>query len=242
MDPGEYHKMAAAEDNMWYYRALHGHIGRAVEAIGGTGRLLDAGCGTGGLMQYLHRQSPQLQLTGVDLSELACTYARRRNCGEVIQADLTALPLGDAGFDVVVSSDVLYHIGDDRQALAELVRVLRPGGLLVVNVPAHPWLWSYHDVAVHGQRRYARADLLEKLRERGLAVSMSTHWNLLLLPLIVVRRKCWPAPRSGSDVQAYAPWLNALLGGVMAFESLLLRLLGRLPAGSSLLVVARKPA
>ena len=156
-------------------------------------------------------------------------------------ADVTELPMTTAEFDAVVSTDVLYHVEDDALALQELVRVLRPGGVLVINVPAYQWLWSYHDVAVHSQRRYDREELREKIAAAGLEILKITHWNMLLLPLIVLRRKFLPAPRGGSDVLAYVPWLNSILKGVMAIETALLTTTGYLPAGSSLLVVARKP-
>jgi SAM-dependent methyltransferase len=243
MELEEYHKMAAVEDEMWYYHVLRRHIWRLLkphlrkESV----RVLDAGCGTGGLIRCLQPKEPNWQFTGVDWSTLACELARQRGCADVRVADVTELPMTTAEFDAVVSTDVLYHVEDDALALQELVRVLRPGGVLVINVPAYQWLWSYHDVAVHSQRRYDREELREKIAAAGLEILKITHWNMLLLPLIVLRRKFLPAPRGGSDVLAYVPWLNSILKGVMAIETALLTTTGYLPAGSSLLVVARKP-
>jgi SAM-dependent methyltransferase len=244
MQTDEYRKMAAVEDDMWYYQTLHAHFRRVLmtRLAGRSVRILDAGCGTGGLIRRLQPLNPGWDWTGVDLHPEACRLARERTKAEIRQGDLTRLPFAEATFDAVVSADVLYHIADDTQALRELMRVLRPGGILVVNVPAYPWLWSYHDVAVESQRRYRRRELTSKLRQTGLRVEQVTHWNLLLLPLIVVRRKWWPAPAAGSDVEAYSPGLNRLLKTLLRGETVLLRLCGGLPAGSSLLSVAQKPA
>jgi SAM-dependent methyltransferase len=243
MDIAEYHKMAAVEDEMWYYHALHAHVLHCLQRHLSESpvALLDAGCGTGGLIKYLQARMPAWPMTGVDLSPLACEFARERTAVKIHESNLTDLPFKEAEFGAVVSTDVLYHIDDDAQALTELVRIMRPGAVMVINVPAYQWLWSYHDVAVHSRRRYGRAELRAKLVAAGLEPLQITHWNMLLLPLIVLRRKLLPAPAGGSDVESYAVWSNALLKGVMAFESGLLRLFGGLPAGSSLLAVARKP-
>lgn len=226
---------------MWYYRALHARILQRLATWAQSEPVLDAGCGTGGLLRRMERDGVVRHATGVDFSPLACELSRTRTQARIVEADLTALPFSEGEFGAVVSADVLYHIPDDMGALRELRRVLRPGGVLIVNVPAYRWLWSYHDEAVHSQRRYNRAELRDKLEAAGFELQSITHWNMLLLPLVVFRRKVLPAPKHGSDVEAYAPWLNRMLGGVLRFEGILLELCKSLPAGSSLLAVARKP-
>jgi SAM-dependent methyltransferase len=242
MDAEEHRKLAAVEDAMWYFRALHAHVERELAARlpPGPARILDAGCGTGGLIRRLAPRRPKWQWTGVDVSPLACELARERGATDVYEASVTALPFRDGEFAAVVSADVLYHLEDDEAALREMARVLRPGGIAVINVPAHRWLWSYHDVAVAGRRRYARRELADKLTHAGLAVARLTHWNSALLPLIAARRKLLPAPKSGSDVQLSPAWLERGLGAIAAGESTWIRRVGNLPLGSSILAVARR--
>lgn len=243
MEIDEYRRMAAVEDEMWYYRALHRHIARELLRRYGPhpANILDAGCGTGGLIRRLEADRPAWRWTGVDVEPLACEYSRSRCQAQIIEASAMALPFPDASFDAVVSADVLYHLDDDVAALRELGRVLRPDGLLVVNVPAHRWLWSYHDVAVHGRRRYVRSELSEKLGFAGFCVSVVTHWNTLPLPLVFLRRKLLPPPREGSDVRLYPKIVEAAFAAMMTVERQWLRLGGSLPLGSSILAVAAKP-
>lgn len=259
MNADEYHKLAAVEDRMWYFRALHAHVERALAAnfSGRPAQILDAGCGTGGLIVRLAPRHPTWRWTGIDAEPLACNFAAQRTRGDranvgstatalTVQAEpeiklgsVTELPFADRTFDAVVSADVLYHVEDDARALAEFRRVLRPGGVVIVNVPAYQWLWSYHDEAVHSRRRYARRQLVRKLETAGFAAVRSTYWNTVAFPLIVARRKLLPAPSGGSDVQLYPPVIEQAFDGAMALERGWLGWFGRLPFGSSVFAVAK---
>lgn len=234
---------------MWYFLALHAHIERELSAAlnGRASSILDAGCGTGGLIARLEPRHRDWAWTGLDASALACELAEQRvgtaTAGRrrIELGSVTALPFADAAFDAVVSADVLYHVDDDAAALAEFFRTLRPGGIVVLNVPAYRWLWSYHDVAVHSRRRYERAEVLGKLGAAGFLGARATYWNTLPFPLIVARRKLLPAPRDGSDVKLYAPPIEATFNVAMAAERTWLRMFRRLPFGSSVFAVAQKP-
>lgn len=247
MEKAEYRKLAAIEDRMWYFRALHAHGERELLAAlprNGAAAILDAGCGTAGFIRRLASHRPQWQWTGVDLEPLALELARER-AGEkakIVEASVTALPFPDGAFDAVTSLDVIYHVQDDAAALRQFFRVLRPGGAVVLNVPAYRWLWSYHDEATHARRRYGRDELLTKIREAGFVEARATHWNTLPFPLVVARRKLLPAPRGGSDVEVFPAPVEGAFNVAMSLERGWLRGVGRLPFGSSILAVARKPA
>jgi SAM-dependent methyltransferase len=241
MQPDEYRKMAEVEDVMWYYRALHRHVGRSLAAdLPADARVLDAGCGTGGLLRRLHEAQPAWRLTGLDFSPLACELARARSGGEVVQGSIAELPFADATFDAVASCDVVCQVADPARALREFHRALKPGGLAVVTIPAYQWLYSYHDRQTGNLRRYSRGGLNTLVRAAGLTVVSSTYWNTLPFPLVVLRRKILPPTAPASDVGHFPPSLEAIFNGLMALEHGWLDRGGRLPFGSSVLTVARK--
>lgn len=244
MEADEYRKLAEVEEAMWYFRALHAHVERELDTafLEKKATVLDAGCGTGGLIRRLAPRRPAWRWTGVDIEPVACALAKERTAAEkIIEGSVTALPFADESFDAVVSADVLYHVDDDAAALREFFRVLRPGGVAVINVAAYRWLWSYHDVAVHSRRRYSRGETLAKIRAAGFGEARATYWNTLPFPLVVARRKLFRAPRDGSDVHLFPAPVEVAFNAAMALERVWLRGGGRLPFGSSVLAVARKP-
>lgn len=246
MKTEEFHKMAAVEDTMWYYRALHGIVGAELAtALGGKpgAAVLDAGCGTGGLLRRLRAAHAGWACTGLDLSPIACELARARVAGaRVVEGSIEALPFPEASFDAVVSCDALCQVENPGAATAELARCLRPGGVAVLTFPAYQWFYSYHDEQVGNRRRHARRGAEELVRAAGLRVERSSYWNTVLFPLVVLRRKLLPAEREASDVQVFPAPLEAMCHGVLAVERAWLRRGWPLPFGCALFVVARKPA
>jgi SAM-dependent methyltransferase len=238
METPEYALMDAAEESMWWYRALHRRLLAALEGVQGT--VLDAGCGTGGFLSRLGRDRPDLALVGVDVFSAAAVRAAATSGRPTACASLQALPFKDDSFDAVVSADVLCHKSlDPAAALGEIARVLRPGGRLVLNLPAHEWLRSAHDVRVHTARRSTAAGLRELLADCGYAEVKAAHWNALLLPLMVVERKVLARdPEAGSDVKPFHPFVDALFFGVTEIER---HLPSRFPAGGSVMATARLP-
>ena len=227
---------------MWYYRALHRHVHRALAAQGlaATAGVLDAGCGTGGLLRRLRAAQPDWRLTGLDFMPLACELARERTGGTVLQGSIAALPFPDAAFDAVVSCDVVCQVADPAMALREFRRCLRPGGTVVLTMPAYQWMYSYHDRETGNLRRYTLGETNDLLRAAGFRVMDGTYWNMLPFPLAVLRRKIFPPAVPASDVAAFPPLLEAAFNDLMALEHAWIGLGTRLPFGNSVLTVGRK--
>ena len=244
VEPAEYSLMDAAEDGMWWYRALHAQAALALAPLldAGAGPLLDAGCGTGGLLARLRARWPGARLIGLEYFAPAARRAATKSGAPLVNGSVNALPFRDGSFAGAVSLDVLCHAAVAEAAmLAELHRVLVPGGLLVLNLPAFRWLHSAHDIRVQNARRYSAADARALLTAAGFRVEATHYWNALLLPLMLVQRKILARkPSDRSDVGAFPPWLDRLFGAMTATERWLQALGLRFPAGGSLLVVARK--
>jgi SAM-dependent methyltransferase len=237
MDPAEYALMDAAEDRMWWYRALHV---RLCDALADTqGRVLDAGCGTGGFLSVLRSRRPDLNPFGIEWDATAARRARDKSGAAVTQGSINALPFADGSFDAVLSADVLCHAAvDPAVALPELKRVLRPGGRLIINMPAYQWLLSAHDRRVHNVRRQTAAATAAMLRQGGFGGIKTRYWNGLLLPLMVMQRKILARGDAMSDVAPFPPWLDATLHHMTEVER---RLRLPLPVGGSVLAIAEKP-
>jgi len=239
----EYDLMDAAEDGMWWYRAAHARVLDALrDRPGPDGTLLDAGCGTGGLMRRVTGEMPALAAVGLDYLPSAALRAALKSGRPVTAGDTNLLPFRDASFGAAVSIDVICHAGvDAARALAELHRVLRPGGTLVINLPAYEWLRSAHDVRVHNARRFTRAGATRLLESAGFVRIAGRYWNGLLLPLMVLQRKVLQRrPDAPSDVTEFPPWVDATLHAVSEFERLVSRAVP-MPAGGSVLMVATRP-
>ena len=234
--------MYEAEERQWWYAGMRSIafslMGPSLARLGAGLRLLDAGCGTG---HNLVRLAAYGRAAGVDLSPEALSFCRRRGVAAV-RGNLLALPFPDATFAAVTSFDVLYHrwVTDDRAAVRELVRVLRPGGLLFVRVPALRMLWGAHDEAVHSRHRYTRPELVALFESQGLEVLRASYCNTLLFPLLAVRRLLDRLTgRHGSDVQFLPAPLEALFRRLLEIEARLVRRVS-LPIGASVVVLGRR--
>ena len=236
--------MFGVEDRHWWYVAVRREVERWLDGLssGSTRppRVLDVGAGTGGLLANLRTSAWKV---GLEISSEGIRLARSRGAFPLVQGSVSALPFADGSFDSVVSIDVLCHAGvEERQAVEETARVLRPGGRMLVQVPAFKWLYGEHDVAVWSKRRYRRAEVTKLLADSGLAIRSSRYRNSLLFPAAVVarlaRRGGPSRERARSDVRAVPAPLNAVLSGVLALER---RLRIRFPFGLSVFAVGEKP-
>jgi SAM-dependent methyltransferase len=251
MERSEYQTLYEQEERFWWYRGMHRLVLRQITplltALGcsreGGARVLDAGCGTGGMLARLYERGRPF---GIDFHPDALRLARRRGPFPLCRGSVTRLPYRGGSFDAAVSLDVLYHRGveSDLDALREVRRCLRPGGMLVLNLPAYESLRSSHDAVIHTARRYRRDALRRLLGEAGFETVRLTYWNTLLFPgLALVRllraRRGGRTPEQ-SDVRPLPAPLNELLAAVLGTERAWLAK-GDLPFGLSLLAVARNP-
>lgn len=197
--------------------------------------ILDAGAGVSGLRHLLE---PEFSVVSLDISEDALRLAAGAKC--LVRGSVEQLPFRSEAFDGIASLDVLFHmaVGDDHGAAREAARVLRPGGLLVLNVPAYPWMLSAHDVRAGTARRYTRRHLKTLLRQAGLTPERVSYRNTILFPLALVRRKVLRS--TGSDLGPVHPFLNWIFTVILQAERAWLRR-WTLPFGLSVFAVARKP-
>jgi len=229
---------------MWWYRAAHARVLDALrDRPGAAGPLLDAGCGTGGLMRVLRAEMPEREAVGLDYLADAARRAAAKSGRAVTAGDANCLPFRDGSFGAAVSIDVICHAGvTPARALAELHRVLRPGATLVLNLPAYEWLRSAHDVRVHNARRFTKSGAAELLRAAGFTAITGRYWNALLLPLMALQRKVLSRrPDAPSDVTEFPPWIDATLHAVSRAERGIARLGVPMPGGGSVLMLATRP-
>ena len=252
MEPSFYEDYYRHENNHWWFRWRFDLITRLVGSLGSGDafRILDAGCGTG---QMTKRLGAIGLAFGLDSAPEAIAFARSRGVERLAQGSITAPPFANGSFDCVLALDVIEHVDDDVGILTSLLDILRPGGHLIVTVPAFDALWSEHDEINHHKRRYRAPNLKRLIENAGFEVDRVTYCNTAMYVPVFVTRKAKNLARalnmkwgssSGdglkSDLDDYPPIINEALFKVMRGEN---RLMDRvnLPFGVSILAVARRP-
>jgi len=248
MEKEQYDLMFAQEERHWWYvgmrrisRALLERYPPLTERPGGRPLdILDAGCGSGGMTRYLGSLG---RVSGIDLAPEALTLAKQRGLPRLARASVGAIPFRDGSFDVVTSFDVLYHlnVNDDRAAISEIHRVLRPGGIALIRLPAFDWIRGAHDEVVHTRHRYTRDELSGKLEDAGFRLEHATYANFLLFPMAPAKRylERRQGSREATDLWRPPGPINRLLADLLSLEALPARQLG-LPWGLSVFAVARR--
>ncbi|NUT42583.1 MAG: class I SAM-dependent methyltransferase [Thermoactinospora sp.] len=230
MESTEIRRLVELEDTHWWYRERRAILRKELRSLR-PGRALDIGAAGGGNTRVM--LAAGWEATATDFSEVAVEVARERGI-DAVWADARELPFDDASKDLVTAFDVLEHIEEDDRAAAEIVRVLRPGGTALIAVPCDMRLWSQHDVAVGHVRRYTRQELVDVIVRAGLVIERVWSWNVLLRPVVAVRRR----RSTGSDLEELSPLVNTGLSMIVAVERHLP--VKSLP-GVTLFLRARKP-
>lgn len=255
MNPGEHEIMAAVEEDHWWYRGLRDAIGSCLRRkrfeLPPEPRLLDAGCGTGANLRFLTEMLCPSYAGGFDVSEEALRLAREKvPNADLYRSDICDPEIRAREIDLLVSLDVVYIPGAKRASpgLARLVEAVRPGGLVVLNLPAYDWLYSEHDVAIHTSERFTAGRVRALLVSAGLSVEALSYRLCLLLPVVVLARVpgMIRARRGKEDARSDLHSVpgrtaNRILFRVLRAENALIARGIRLPWGSSVFAIGRKP-
>ena len=252
MHAKDFEDLYETEETLWWFAGMREISAALLDEFcrRDLERILDIGCGTGLNLEWLRRYGATEAIMGLDFEAVALHFCRTRGTNHLIQASATDLPFPADYFDLVTSFDVLVQIPgekSDEQAIAEMYRTLKPGGIAFVRGAAYQWMFSGHDRAVNTQRRYSLPDLSRKLEAAGFTILRKTYANTLMFPAAVLRRQVLKKiglADSGSDVKPFPPslaWFNRLLTRTMLLEARYLKGKNKsLPFGLSAVCVARK--
>jgi SAM-dependent methyltransferase len=244
MDQEFYTEYSQIEDTHWWFRGRREIFTRLLDPLanGRRLRILDIGFGTGAMLTFLSRYGA---VVGMDMSADAIRFARTRCDRPMLLGDITRVPLASGSLDLVTAFDIIEHIEDDAAAFAELARVCRPGGHLLITVPALQFLWGNQDVISHHHRRYTLGEVRDRVRAAGFTPRRLSYFNALLFPVVAavrVARRLRGEPQGPvkSDFTMTKPGLvNDLLTRVFASEGRMLTR-WRLPVGVSVVCLAER--
>ena len=249
MNPAEFANIARTEETFWWFAGMQRILFGLLEWAWGDhapGPVLEVGGGTG----HIARKVAERFGVDVHVSDLAgegLKYARAGGLTALLQCDARRLPVRDGSYGAVISLDMLVHLerGAELVAIAEMCRVLRPGGWLVVRAAAFDFLRSRHSEFVGERQRYTRRQLVGLMEECGLRVERATYLNCLLLPVAVMKFRVWEPLAGGEATSGLSPvagWLNWALEGVLRVESAWVGMGGSFAVGQSVVVMGRKVA
>ena len=239
MQTEEYAKMREAEDHYWWFVSRRRLALAMLERFSGSNdRILDVASGTGAVLSELQKLG---WAGGVDFSPLAVKFCLERGLPNLMVGNAEAVPVQSGTINAVVSLDTLEHVADDEAGMGEIARVLKPGGVLVLNVPAFKWLWGPHDVALMHYRRYTKRQIKDLLERHGFKLEKLSYSVFLLFPVVVLIRwldkfRWGPAKVSLPKVSSR---FNSFLVKLQDMEARWI-ISGSLPWGSSVVAVARK--
>lgn len=256
-DPIFFKHLTSVEDEHFWFRTRNEIIRSLIEQIVGKFskgyKVLEIGCGTGNVLRVLGEACLDGMLIGSDLHFGGLKFARSRVTSPLIQADLHFLPF-KSKFNLIGLFDVIEHIPNDEEVLNHLNRMITPGGYLFLTVPAHPSLWSYFDEGAHHCRRYQQQELEIKLHSAGFEIEFLTQYMAFTFPLMWLARRFTGLVNGNKSISIeratrltlaefkVTPLVNPILTWLLRYEVQILTRRRKLPFGTSLLVLARKPA
>lgn len=237
----EYKKMHKIENNHWWFSAKRQYINivlkKRFKNRSGL-KILDMGCGTGAVIEYLRLKNQQV--IGIDANSVAVDYCRQKSL-PVEKSEAHKTKFSDGVFDVILALDLLEHLENPEEAIKEMGRILKQGGLLIATVPAHQFLWSYHDVSLHHKKRYNKESLIDLFKVNFFIELISWIHALILPPVIIIRlRNKLMGLDSSSDVKQNGKIVNLIMKFLYVFELGFFNIFNYLPFGLSLIIVARK--
>jgi len=249
-DPAFFETLFKAEDHHFWFRARNRIIGRVLKGIiAGFSpgyRVLEVGCGTGNVLRILESECTKGSVVGMDLYDEGLRLARQRTTCPLIVGDIHQPPFTHQ-FDLVCLFDVLEHLEDDLRVLQSLNRLLTPGRILLLTVPAHNSLWSYFDVAAHHCRRYSPSQLRGRLIEAGFEIIHISQFMMALFPLVWLGRRSRRTALTPKDNHELAirelrivPVVNPILTWLLSWEANWIANSRHLPFGTSLIAWVRK--
>ena len=241
MELSEYKNIYQNEEKHFFYVSTHNLVIGLIHKFAKKKLdILDAGCGTGGLAQKLASLG---DVRAIDVSPQAIKFAKKRGVTAEL-GSVEKIPFADKEFDVVTSVDVIYHkqINDDVDALTEMRRVLRPGGVLILRVPANRFLMSAHDRHVHTARRYGKRELIAKIAKSGLKLQLITfvHSPIFFLSLFKIFLERVGRRKETTSVRTVDPRLNRLLTWILNLEGRMILKGFRIGIGQGLVAVATR--
>src|SRR4051794_24213844 len=223
-----YNRMAELDATHWWYRGRRDILATLIERsvpLPADARILEVGCGTGHNLIMLQRFG---RVDATEIDGFARVIASKRLGHAVVDAALPELRgVPDRSYDLVAILDVLEHVEEDRASLRSMAAKLRPGGRILLTVPAHPWMWSAHDEVNHHKRRYTKNSFRAVVAAAGLKLETLTYFNSLLFPVAAASRLAGRITGSKDSDDALPPaLLNRLLEKIFRAEAYAI---GRLP-------------
>jgi SAM-dependent methyltransferase len=246
MENDEYKIMYDLEKSYWWFLGKQFLVRSSLKALTlddfKNTKILDIGCGTGIILKILEEFGTAY---GIDLSSKAIRFLRQRELNFVACADAgQPLPFRNDVFSIITCLDVLEHLDSDQALLEETFRVCKPGGYIIITVPAFDILWSIHDEALHHKRRYTLKQILANVRRLNCRIIKASYFNtILFLPILIARKlkSLFPHKKElESDFFLPMPgWINSLLKSLFIFEISFVQSVN-LPFGVSLLLIIKK--